>query len=262
MRKLICFDMDMTLYDHKSLTITPSALDAVRRLQREGHLVAVATGRDMDNDFSRPLAEIVRPDAIVHCNGEKVTVGDQKIRERFLEKDLIKRLLDYAEKAGFSIGSNLGPVGCFTHRERVIEREERVFGIRGREYRDPGELLSHDLYALAFFGEPWQAKRIEEAFPEVKLPLFAAKEGADVIRREASKAEGIEVLLEYYGMGWQDVVAFGDSMNDLEMVRAAGLGIAMGNAVPALKEAADYVTAPIWEDGVVKGLLQFGLVEP
>ena len=96
MRKLICFDMDMTLYDHKSLTITPSALDAVRRLQREGHLVAVATGRDMDNDFSRPLAEIVRPDAIVHCNGEKVTVGDQKIRERFLEKDLIKRLLDYA----------------------------------------------------------------------------------------------------------------------------------------------------------------------
>ncbi|MDO5425387.1 MAG: Cof-type HAD-IIB family hydrolase [Eubacteriales bacterium] len=261
MRKLICFDMDMTLYDHKTLTIPESALKAVGKLQADGHIVAVATGRDMDNEFSSHLAEIVKPDAIVHCNGQKVTVGGEVIREAFLEKELVERLLDFAEERGYSIGANLGPAGCFTHKERVIEREKRVFGIREREFLEPERLLEERLYALTFFGTPEEAAEVERAFPELKLPLFAAKEGADVIYRESSKALGIRALLEYYGLGWQDVVAFGDSMNDVEMLKEAGLGIAMGNAVPALKDAADFVTKRIDEDGVVYGLRYAGLLE-
>ena len=49
-----------------------------------------------------------------------------------------------------------------------------------------------------------------------------------------------------------DTVAFGDSMNDIEVVQEAGIGVAMGNAVDALKKVADYVTAPIGEDGIYK----------
>lgn len=49
-----------------------------------------------------------------------------------------------------------------------------------------------------------------------------------------------------------DTVAFGDSMNDIEVVQEAGIGVAMGNAVDALKKVADYVTAPIEEDGIYK----------
>ncbi|MDY3920204.1 MAG: Cof-type HAD-IIB family hydrolase [Candidatus Limivivens sp.] len=260
MRKLVCFDMDMTLYDHQTLAIPESALQAVRKLQHDGHIVAVATGRDMDNEFSIHLAEIVQPDAIVHCNGQKVTVGNKVIREAFLEYDLVERLLDFAERKGYSVGVNIGPDGCFTHKERVIERERRVFKMRKRDFLDPKRILERPQYALTFFGTPEEAAEIEKAFPELKLPLFAAKEGADIIYRDSSKALGIEALLDYYGLGWQDVVAFGDSMNDVEMVKEAGLGIAMGNSVPALKEAADFVTRRIDEDGVVYGLQYAGLI--
>lgn len=61
-------------------------------------------------------------------------------------------------------------------------------------------------------------------------------------------------------MGWEDVVAFGDSMNDMEMIEYAGLGIAMGNAIEPLKRVADFVTDPIDQDGVWHGLIHAGIL--
>lgn len=123
----------------------------------------------------------------------------------------------------------------------------------------------HSFYAMALFG--WNpeetiraARLVEEHFPELKCPLFSRNEGADVIYRNVSKADGIRTLLDYYGMEEQDVVAFGDSMNDLEMIREAGIGVAMGNAVEALKAEADFVTKPIGEEGIRCGLEKLGLI--
>lgn len=261
MRKLICFDMDMTLLDHKDYRIPVSAMDALAQLRQKGHIIAIASGRDMDNEFSKPLAELVKPDAIVHSNGQKVTVGNKIIRQLFMEPDLIRRLLEFAEPRGICIGFNIGERGCYLHKEKVIAREKELFGSCDREFIDPSNLLCAPLYALAMFGTPQEAALIEEAFPMLKLPLFAAREGADVIYRDASKAEGIKALLEYYGMSREDVVAFGDSMNDLEMIRFAGTGVAMGNAIPALKEEADFVTKPIDQDGVLYGLRKLGVLD-
>ena len=99
---------------------------------------------------------------------------------------------------------------------------------------------------------------LRKAFPEIKTPLFADRRGADVITKEVSKANGIQALLDYYQKDWSDIVAFGDSMNDYEMLQKAGNGIAMGNAVDNLKEVADYVTKSIEEDGVSDALHHFG----
>lgn len=260
MKKLICFDMDMTLLDHKTFEIPASAMEALEGLRERGCIIAIASGRDMDNEFSRPLAELVHPDAIVHSNGQKVTVGDRILRQKFMEPGLIRELMDFAGPRGICIGFNIGDKGCYLHREKVIKRERELFGSCDREFIDPSHLLESPLYALALFGTPQEAARIEEAFPMLKLPLFAAKEGADIIYREASKAAGIQVLLDYYGLSREDVIAFGDSMNDLEMIQFAGVGVAMGNAIPELKEAADFVTKPIDQDGVLYGLQHLGVL--
>lgn len=259
-KKLICFDMDMTLLNHHDFMIPESALFALERLKEKGHVTALATGRDMDNEFSSHLKEMARTDAIIHSNGQKVTVGDQVIRQIFMEPELIARLLEFARPRGICIGFNIGDKGCYVHKEKVIEREKQVFGSCDREFIDPSNLLKEPLCALAMFGTPEDAAQIEKAFPMLKLPLFAAKEGADVIYREASKAEGIKALMKHYGLEREDVIAFGDSMNDIEMIQFAGTGVAMGNAIPALKEVADFVTKPIWEDGVLYGLEHLGIL--
>ena len=103
-------------------------------------------------------------------------------------------------------------------------------------------------------------RELEEHFPECKFFMFAGKTGADVVENEASKAEGLKRLCEYYGMDLSQTVALGDSMNDFEIVSRAGIGIAMGNSVEELKAAADYVTDPIDRDGVWNACRHFGWI--
>ena len=78
--KIFCFDLDMTLLDHKTFRISEKVILNLEELKKAGHVVAIATGRDMDNEFSKAYKKQLSPDAIVHSNGQKVTVGEKKIR--------------------------------------------------------------------------------------------------------------------------------------------------------------------------------------
>jgi len=88
---------------------------------------------------------------------------------------------------------------------------------------------------LVYIGGPDRAKELEEHFPEFKFPMFSGKMGADVVEKEASKAKGLLRICQHYGISMERTVAFGDSMNDYEVVQEAGIGIAMGNAVEELR---------------------------
>ena len=80
------------------------------------------------------------------------------------------------------------------------------------------------------------------------------------MEKECSKAKGLLRLCQYYRIDRKETIAFGDSMNDYEMLQEAGLGIAMGNATDNLKTVADYVTDNIDEDGVWKACRYFHLI--
>ena len=80
---------------------------------------------------------------------------------------------------------------------------------------------------------------------------------------EYSKADGLRCLAEYFGedTDLRDTVAFGDSMNDMEVIQEAGTGVAMGNAIEELKKCADLVTDPIEQDGIWNACIRLGLFE-
>ena len=71
---------------------------------------------------------------------------------------------------------------------------------------------------------------------------------------------GIKRYLEMTGIKREEIIAFGDAENDLEMIRFAGIGVAMGNAEEEVKKAADFVTADIDDDGIEKALKHFNLI--
>lgn len=259
---MISFDLDMTLLDHKTGRITPSALDAIERLKAH-HKIILATGRDMDNYYSRMYLDIVSPDAVVHMNGTKVTAGDQLLYEHLFDKDLLERLLTYCEREGFGIGMTEGDLDYYIHPEVIKANDIRAFGSCGRQFQDPWDMMHKKIRTLAMIGSEKQIAQVGQAFPQLKLPLFASRRGADVIEHGYSKADGLKHLAKYFNEpeNLAETVAFGDSMNDLEVIKAAGLGIAMGNSVPELKAAADYVTAGIDEDGIWQACEKFGLFE-
>ena len=73
------------------------------------------------------------------------------------------------------------------------------------------------------------------------------------------KGESLLEIAKYYDIPIEDTIAFGDEENDLTMIEAAGIGVAMGNAIDLVKEAADYITLSNDEDGIADYLEKFVL---
>ncbi len=256
---IISLDLDQTLLDHSVFAIPDSALYALEHL-REKFIVVLGTGRDMDNHYSRQFRDQVKADAIIHLNGTKITVGDQVIFEHFMDRELLLELLNYASEKSYSIGVTIGDEDFYMNPKKVEALDVKRWGKCMRNFRDPWELANMKIHTLAYQGSEEGALDIEARFPELKLPMFAGKMGADVVERKASKAEGLKRLCKYYGVDLKDTVAIGDSMNDYEILKTAGLGIAMGNCIEELKEAADYITSDIGEDGVYRACRHFGWI--
>ncbi|MOA01844.1 putative phosphatase [compost metagenome] len=81
----------------------------------------------------------------------------------------------------------------------------------------------------------------------------------EIMHKEGTKGHALKFLADHFGCDMSQTIAIGDSWNDHEMLEAAGLGVAMGNAIPALKEIADYITASNNEDGVKQVIDKFVL---
>ncbi len=79
----------------------------------------------------------------------------------------------------------------------------------------------------------------------------------DITAKGADKGEGIKAMAEYCGFDAQNTIAFGDGGNDASMIKAAGIGIAMGNALESLKQEADYTTTSVDDDGILNALRHF-----
>ena len=96
-RKIFSFDIDMTLLEHKTYKITPSALVAIERLKEQGHIIVLATGRNPENSDSKQFVDIVKPNAVIGLNGTLVKV----ILETCLLTDEEKvKACQLAQKAG------------------------------------------------------------------------------------------------------------------------------------------------------------------
>lgn len=259
MKGIVSFDMDMTLLDHSDFKIPESAYRALERL-RERYYIVIATGRDLDSRFSAGLQELVEPDAVIHLNGTKVTVGDKLIYHHTMNKDLVRRILEFAQGKNFAVGITTGTEDYYVNPQIIMEQDIRRWGETERRFMDPWQMLDMDVRTMTYIGKEPGVKLIEAEFPELKLPMFSSKEGADIVEKEASKAEGLIRLCRYYDVPLSDTVAFGDSMNDYEIVQTAGIGIAMGNSIEELKKVADYVTTSIDQDGVWNACVNLQLI--
>ena len=104
-----------------------------------------------------------------------------------------------------------------------------------------------------------EEKEIRPSIPTCEIgrwyPAFA-----DVTAKGDTKQKGIDEIIRYFDIKLEDTMAFGDGGNDISMLRHAAIGVAMGQAKEDVKAAADYVTAPIDEDGISKAMKHFGII--
>lgn len=262
---ILSFDLDNTLLDHSTWCIPDSALTCIQRL-RDRFRIVLATGRNMDDALALPYKELLAPDAIIHLNGGRVSLRHSltplcysDLFQFPMDSALIAKLLSFAEQNGLCLGMHDRDADYFTHPDILQQIDLRRFGESYRNFVSPEALFELPVYNLTLFGSAPDFSLLQKAFPQVSVLSFANGYMADLTTKGTSKASAMQALAHYWKKDLSSVIAFGDDRNDLELLKAAGIGIAMGNASEAVKAAADYVTAPIHEDGIQKACQHFQL---
>ena len=274
----LLLDLDGTLLD-RSERVRPASLAALRVAREAGVRVLVVTGRSWVS--SEPiLAELDLGTPAVLFNGAAVLDPSEGrlVEERLLANRTMERLHAFrSEHDDLMILMGARRKLCLTPRTEAEERS--LDGLIGVEYVTEEELVAEECVIRATF----LAERDEDPMAyaraiadRVARPVYTTHFPLSILSRHRAsrfiavdvhapclgKAEALRVVEERYGIPAARVCAVGDADNDLPMLRAAGLGVAMGNALPEIQAEADLVIGDNDSDAVaqlVEGLLSGAL---
>ncbi|MBB6449450.1 hypothetical protein HNR44_001399 [Geomicrobium halophilum] len=253
-KKLVFFDIDGTLYD-QTKRVPPSTKKAIQMLKEGGHDVAIATGRSPF--MFEELREELEIDTYVSFNGSYVVVKGEVVLAKALPPVALSSLHNHAADHHY-VMVFMDHKGAVTD----VKANPRIAQCLG-ELKMPYPSISlqpqkGDIYqALLFTAE-------HESFPydEYRDLHFVRwhEFSIDVLPAGGSKAKGVQKAADILQVDIENTVAFGDALNDIEMLQYVGTGIAMGNGLDETKEAADLVTTAVDENGITVGLTELGLI--
>ncbi len=255
-KKYIFFDIDGTITDKKTGKPVESAIEAIHKLQKEGHFVAIATGRA--NYKSLDMAKQLGIHHIVSNGGGTLMVDDKIVYNEPLDYKKALETIKEAEQLGYGVLiSENNSIDVFMKNEIFIKqmgyRKEptRYIYDKDRQYEDIKEFI-----------------KIYISIPEDKQHLLTYLNDLGYIRflgdylyiQHDKKDKGIYKMLEIVGGHKEDVVVFGDDYNDLIMFKDEWTNVAMGNACEKLKERATFVTKDNIDDGILYACRQLKLI--
>ncbi|MEK3734777.1 Cof-type HAD-IIB family hydrolase [Paenibacillus sp. FSL M8-0334] len=257
-KRMIFFDIDGTLLDHDK-QIPPSTRDSIRRLQEAGHDVAIATGR-APSGFEDVRREL-NIDTYVSLNGQYVVYKGKPVYQNPISLDQLQKLTELAASHDHPLiyaGSEQMRMSVPQHVHIDSTWGELKMTIPAY---DPEYYLNEPIYQVVLFCTEEEEEMYIRQFQDQIDFVRWGDVGTDALPSGGSKAEGIKRLITALGVQAEDVVAFGDYLNDVEMLGYVGHGVAMGNAPDIVKKAARYVTRAVDEDGIQHGLQMLGLLD-
>lgn len=254
--RIIFFDIDGTLIDMNRKEISENTLYALRRLKERGVLLCLATGR---GPLTLPHFPGIEFDAFLTFNGSYCFNKEQTIFSNPLPGEDVQTILQNAV-------SIHRPVSIAT-RDRMVANgkdqdliEYYSFARREVEVSDQfGDLARGEVYQIMLGCRKTDYPLLLRGTHRAKVAAWWDR-AADIIPADGGKGVGIEKILRFYHLDRSASLAFGDGDNDMEMLRAVGHGVAMGNASEGLKAAADEICGTAAEDGVYFYCLTHGLL--
>ena len=262
MIKAAFFDVDGTLVNFKDRKISDSSKKAIKELRENGIKVFVASGRALFQ-----IEDLVDFDGYITVNGCNCFVDeDNKLKEIYrvsLDKDDLFSLVDYLDKDRF-LCSVITSKDIFINYidddvKKMYDENKIVIpeSVNFREYINKN--YEQILQLNIFVDENKESYLINNVLKNSKSSRWNPN-FADVNSKHGGKEVGVNKIIEYYKIDLSEIIAFGDGGNDIGMIKAAGIGVAMGNANDSVKEVADYITDDVDNDGVCKALKHYGLI--
>ncbi|AQQ53852.1 Cof-type HAD-IIB family hydrolase [Planococcus lenghuensis] len=258
MKKLLLLDIDGTLLDTNK-RLPDSAKSALEKARANGHDLAIATGR-APFMFKRLAAEL-EVDSFISFNGQYVVHSGQPIHKGAIDKQLLKDVSRFAELRDHPI--------VYMDEARMVSTidfhphiSESIKSLKIGFTHPPEEqdfYLNSPVYQALVFCAREEEPAYHESFPDLDFVRWH-RVSCDILPAGGSKAEGIKKLIKATGHALEDTIAFGDGLNDVQMMDLAGYSVVMGNGHEEVKKKADYITDHVDEHGLAKAFTHLGLI--
>ncbi|MDT2571080.1 Cof-type HAD-IIB family hydrolase [Enterococcus raffinosus] len=278
MIKAIFFDIDGTLITSDS-KVLESTREAIRLAQNQGILCGIATGRGPVKIEER--IECLPLDVYVMYNGQLVYTNEKDIYLRPFSNEVLQQIVDFADDEHRQIifggryrvdGSHLMKWSQKSLLKKIAGWMPKWFPVRSTRRllqsfspnREKGRykklsILQEPIYQCVLFSAETEAQRLEERLPNCSFQR-SNPYSVDIVPKNGSKYHGILEFIKAVGIKPEEVMAFGDHYNDIEMIQKVGIGVAMGNGLSEVKAQADYVTATNEQDGIYQALKHFEII--
>lgn len=277
--KAVFFDIDGTLLTDKR-TVSKSTISAINSLKAKGILIGLATGRDPR--FVLQYMASLGLDLAITYNGQYIFSREEVLHSRALEVGQVEQMMDYARinHKDLALGTSKGVFGSrimSTGTGNVAYRLSRLIPdrfaglvnfifnrlvrlVRPQRQTNLRGYLEQPIYQLMMLTTEKETRELEAGCQDLSFTR-SSPYATDIISKGSSKLSGILKVAEKYRFSLDEVVAFGDSNNDYEMLKAIKHSVAMGNGTKRVRKVASFVTDSNNRDGIYKAFVQLGLLE-
>ena len=256
MSKLLLLDIDGTLLDsHKKLPA--SAKEALQQARLNGHDLAIATGRGPF--MITNVLEELEIDTYITFNGQYIAHKGEAIHKQAIDADVLNDIFEFADQRAHPL--------VFMNDKKMVSSidfhpdiDESIKTLKmAHPEVDKEFYLNNDVYQALVFCEEEEEQQYRDTFNQVDFVRWH-RVSCDITPKGGTKASGIKHLIRATGHSIEETIAFGDGLNDLQMMDIAGYSVAMENGHEETKKRASYVTDHVDNDGLAKAFKHLKLI--
>ncbi|MEG0363988.1 MAG: Cof-type HAD-IIB family hydrolase [Erysipelotrichales bacterium] len=256
-KKLIFFDIDGTIVDHFKKEIPKSTIQALKELKANGHIVAIASGKGPK--YIKEMFDDIDINTFAALNGNYVSLNDKVIYKQTINPNLVKKFELFCKDKDipFTMADEFETKTLFKDKD-IVEKYYKEFSATYPPVID--DIKDYNAYyQMSVMIKQEDEDKLIPYFKELSF-VRMSQYGMNVNPVGGLKEKGIKYILDHSDYTSDDLVVFGDGLNDMGMFALAKTSVAMGNANEKLKEVATYTTSHISENGIYNACKHLNLI--
>ena len=248
--KLLLFDLDGTLLKSDK-TVSARTLNALGKCKEKGILIGISTSRAIHNCMS--LLPDLKPDLFIASGGAVIDYRGEIIGTFELSGEETRSVIDTARALCGDCEIAVDTLNAYYNNYRV-NPNKKIPNWGETTYSDFTDFNKKSLKVSVEVFDETKAQELAQRFPDCDFHRFVGTSWYKFSKKEATKENAVKFAAAALSINLRDTAAFGDDVADIGMLKLCGTGVAMGNAIDAVKDAADIVIGSNDEDGIAEYL--------